>query len=108
MRLVKDYLRVDKDSVYDKQDERGLSDEQRDKLRTALYEVEFLVDVDSGTIFTVNGKILDTAEDYDPIGPGELDPRGQCDANYLCGSDDCRRCNPRYGDESGRFSEVEG
>ncbi len=65
MKLVKDYLHVDKDSAYDVQERLGLTDEQRNKLITALYEIEFLVDVDSGTLFAVNGKILDTAEDYE-------------------------------------------
>lgn len=65
MRLVKEYLHCSKESMRDTADRHGLTDEQSDKLITALYEVEFLVDVDTGTIFSVDGKILNTAEDYE-------------------------------------------
>lgn len=67
MRLVKYYLHIDKDSAFDIQEREQLSDEQTHRLYSALYEVEFLVDVDNRTIFAVDGKILDTAEDYDGI-----------------------------------------
>jgi len=65
--LVVEYLRCDKDSMRDTAEGLGLTKEQSDRLITALYEVRFLVDVTTGTIFAVNGKILDTAEDYEGI-----------------------------------------
>jgi hypothetical protein len=61
MKLVKEYLHISKDTAYG----RDLPVPEVEKLITALYEVEFLVDVDTGTIFAVNGKILSTGEDYE-------------------------------------------
>ncbi len=61
MKLVKHYLHVSKDSCWGTTD----SEETDRKLITALYEVECLVDVDTGTLFAVNGKILSTADDYE-------------------------------------------
>jgi len=66
MKLVKEYLHIDKDSVF----ELGLPEKQTRNLIGALYEVEFLVDIDTGTIFACNGKILDTAVDYEGPDPG--------------------------------------
>ncbi len=63
--LVVEYLHCEKDSIRGTAEALGLTDEQTDKLITALYEVRFLVDVTTGTIFAVDGKILDTAQDYE-------------------------------------------
>ena len=62
MKLVKYSLHIERDSVGEFAEAEGLSDEQATKLITALYEVDFLVDVETGTIHSVNGKILDHCE----------------------------------------------
>lgn len=64
MRLVKEYLHCDKGDICETAEELGLTDDQTGAIIGALYEVEFLVDADTGTIFAVNGKILDTAQAY--------------------------------------------
>ena len=64
--LVVAYLHGDKDAIDQTAEDEGLTDEQTLKLKTALHEVEFVVDVTTGTLVAVNGKILDTAQDYTP------------------------------------------
>lgn len=66
MRLVKEYLHVDKGSIYEMQQEGdlkgldglSLTDVEADHLISALYEVEFEIDVDTEQIVSVNGKNL--------------------------------------------------
>lgn len=62
MRLVSHNMGIDKSTAWEKSDEiegDALTDDQVMNLITALYEVVFQVDVDTGAIFAVNGKILD-------------------------------------------------
>ena len=63
--LVVEYLHCDKDSMRGTGETLGLTEEQTNKLITALYEVRFVVDVTMGTIVAVDGKILETARDYE-------------------------------------------
>jgi hypothetical protein len=53
MKLVKHALRIDDCAAWDRGD---LDDDEATQLTTALYEVIFEVDVETGTIITVNGK----------------------------------------------------
>lgn len=53
MKLVKHALRIGKEDAYDRDD---LNEDEATQLRCALYEVIFEVDVETGTIITVNGK----------------------------------------------------
>ena len=65
MKLIKDWLHGGKEAGWEHGEELGLTDGEIHKLIGALLEVEFLVDVETGTIFAVNGKILGTAQDYE-------------------------------------------
>jgi hypothetical protein len=56
VKIVESYLHGCKESAYDIQKDMGLTDEQRDNLVTALYEVQFEIDVDTGDILSVDGK----------------------------------------------------
>ena len=58
MRNVTAYLHCDKQDVCEQQDGENLSDDQKGKLITALYEVKFLIDVDTGKILEVNDKAV--------------------------------------------------
>ena len=66
MRVVKEFLHVDKDYVRDallEGDLKGLdglslTDVEAEHLISTLHEVEFLVDVDTEEIISVNGKRL--------------------------------------------------
>lgn len=44
--------------------EGDMPEPDRDRMLAALQRVEVSVDLDTGTIFAVNGKILNTAEDH--------------------------------------------
>lgn len=68
MKLVKHYLHISKDTAWDKARELGLTDEQAHKLISALYEVEFIVDVDTGGILSVNRQCLDFRYTIDDAG----------------------------------------
>ena len=59
MKLVKEYLHCDKGDVCYQGEEAGLTEEQILSVVGALYEVEFVIDADTGTILSVNGKPLD-------------------------------------------------
>ena len=62
MKLFSTTLRISKEDPYEHEE---LTPEQQMMLATALYEVRFLVDVDTGIIFAVNDQILDTAQTYE-------------------------------------------
>lgn len=52
MKQVTEYLHVSKDSIYERDD---LTDAEKDALIGALYEVQFLVDLDTCHIVAVDG-----------------------------------------------------
>ena len=58
MRNVIAYLHCDKQDVCEQNEDENLSDDQKGKLITALYEVKFLIDVDTGKILEVNDKAV--------------------------------------------------
>ena len=60
--LVKESMHICKESAYDTGDRLGLTDKQIEKLITALYEVNFEVDVSTGEIVTVNGRHLEAGQ----------------------------------------------
>ena len=58
MRKITAYLHCDKSYMSCKQEEEGLTDNQTSSLIGALYEVKFLIDVDTGNILEVNDKAV--------------------------------------------------
>jgi hypothetical protein len=68
---IKCYLRIDKGYAVDLCRDHGIDndtlegDEQIGKLIGALYEVPFVVDLDTGEIVSCNGKDVRNAPDYE-------------------------------------------
>jgi hypothetical protein len=58
MKRVTAYLHCDKQDVCEQNDHENLSDDQKGKLVSALYEVKFLIDVDTGAILEVDDKAV--------------------------------------------------
>ncbi len=65
MTTVKQYLHCDKADVAYECENQGLTDDQISNVIGAIYEVEFLIDADTGTILAVQGKAQDKAEKYE-------------------------------------------
>ncbi len=67
MKLVTEHLHMNKEEMWSAADRHGLTDEEAHKLRSALLEVEFQVDVEAGKIVVVEGHPLERLPIIDEV-----------------------------------------